>query len=188
MKKFAVLALALSAVFAGQAAAVTATPVVTIDTFESQVLTLVNAERSFAGLSALAFDVRLQAAAEAHSMDMAINSCFGHDSCDGTNWSIRTRSFYPTGGIGENVAAGYLTPEEVVTGWMNSPGHKANILNAAYQGIGVGYVYEAGSNYGTYWTQDFGTQAAVPVPEPESYAMLLAGLGLLGAVARRQRV
>lgn len=185
MKKLAISVIALSAAFAGQAFAATSAPAIVIEQFESRVLELVNAERSFAGLSALSFDVRLQAAAEAHSLDMAAHAdCFTHDSCDGTVWVSRMRSYYPTGGIGENIAAGYLTPEAVVTGWMNSPGHKANILNSAFLGIGVGYVYEGGSRYGTYWTQDFGTLAAVPVAEPASYAMLLAGLGLLGAVAR----
>jgi uncharacterized protein YkwD len=190
MKKYAVLALAVSAAFAGQARAVTAAPVVVIDQFESRVLELVNDERSFAGLSALSFDVRLQSAAEAHSLDMATNGCFAHNSCDGTAWSTRVYRYYPKAGIGENIAAGYLTPEAVVTGWMNSPGHRANILNGAFQGIGVGYVYLGGSRSGTYWTQDFGTLAAVPlpVPEPEIYTMLLAGLALLGGVARRRYV
>lgn len=187
MNKLAVLALAFSAAFSGQAMAVVAAPVVTIDAFEADVLSLVNIERAKEGLSALAFDARLQAAAEAHSLDMATNSCFQHNSCDGTDWATRIFSYYPSGGIGENVAAGYLTPDAVVNAWMGSDGHRMNILNASYQGIGIGYVYSPGSVYPTYWTQDFGTLVAMPVPEPESYAMLLAGLGLLGAVARRRR-
>lgn len=182
MKKLAVLAIALSAAFSSHAAPVA----VTIDAFEAEVLALVNTERSNAGLSALAFDARLQASAEAHSFDMATNNCYGHNSCDGTDWRTRVGSNYTGGGFGENIAAGYDTPQAVVAGWMNSTGHKANILNANYLGMGIGYSYQAGTTYGHYWTQDFGTLAAQPVPEPETYAMLLAGLGLLGAVARRR--
>lgn len=177
MKKLAVLAIALSAAFSSHAAPVA----VTIDAFEAEVLALVNAERSKENLSALSFDARLQASAEAHSLDMATNNCFQHNSCDGTDWATRVGGYYPGGGFGENIASGYTTPKAVVSAWMNSTGHKENILNADYQGIGIGY-YQAGH----YWTQDFGTLAAQPVPEPETYAMLLAGLGLLGAVARRR--
>lgn len=187
MKKLAVLALALSSVFGGQAMAVVAAPVVTIDAFEADVLSLVNIERAKEGLSALAFDVRLQAAAEAHSLDMATNGCFSHTSCNGTDFATRVYSYYPRAGIGENIAAGHLTPASVVDAWMKSPGHKANILGGTYKGIGIGYIYQPGTTYGTYWTQDFGTLTALPVPEPENYAMLLAGLGVLGAVARRRR-
>lgn len=182
MKKLAVLAIALSAAFSSHAAPVA----VTIDAFEAEVLALVNAERSKENLSALSFDARLQASAEAHSLDMATNDCFQHNSCNGTDWDVRVRGYYPDGGFGENIAAGYTTPEAVVAVWMNSPGHRANILNSDYLGIGIGYSYQAGTTYGHYWTQDFGTLAAQPVPEPETYAMLLAGLGLLGAVARRR--
>ena len=153
--------------------------------FEMQVIELVNQERALEGLAALGFDLRLRDAARSHSFDMAVNGCTGHASCDGTEWFERVWDFYPqNAGIGENVAAGYDTPAAVVTAWMGSPGHRANILNTNWQGIGVGYYYLAGSEYSHYWTQNFGTLA--PIPEPEAYAMMLAGLGLLGFVAHRR--
>lgn len=152
--------------------------------FEDQVIALVNGIRSDAGLGLLLEDARLTAAARAHSLDMATNGCFSHDSCDGTTWDDRLFTYYPLAGIGENIAAGYATPASVVDAWMNSTGHRANILNASWQGIGVGYVSATGSAYGSYWTQDFGTLA--PVPEPETWALLLAGLGLMGAITRRR--
>jgi uncharacterized protein YkwD len=59
---------------------------------------------------------------------------------------------------GENIAAGYSTPESVVAGWMASSGHRANILNAGYRDLGVGIVQKSGSRYGYYWVQDFGAR------------------------------
>lgn len=152
--------------------------------FEGAVIELVNLERANAGLGALSFDNRLQAAARAHAHDMASNGCFSHNSCDGGVWSERIYSYYPLAGIGENIAAGYSTAAAVVAGWMDSAGHRANILNPDWLGIGVGYYYLGSSDYRHYWVQNFGTLA--PVPEPHAYAMLLAGLGLLGFAARRR--
>src|SRR5574343_40745 len=171
--------------FAAYAAQAQALPV-TIDSFESEVLRLVNIERAAVHASALQFDLGLQAAAEAHSTDMAVNGCFTHNSCDGTNWATRVRSYYSGYMLGENIAAGYTTPAQVVAGWMDSDGHRENILNPLFSAIGIGYVYQPGPTYKTYWTQDFGNVVAQPVPEPETYAMFLAGLGLLGIAARRR--
>src|SRR5919109_1185606 len=61
--------------------------------------------------------------------------------------------------IGENIAAGYPTPEAVVAGWMSSPGHRANILSPNFTEIGIGLAQ--GGKYGSYWTQDFGTRPSV---------------------------
>lgn len=153
--------------------------------FEAQVIDLVNEIRQDEGLSLLTLDSRLRDAALAHSIDMAETPCFSHDSCDGTNWAARIWSYYPpASGIGENIAAGYFSPDAVVDAWMNSAGHRANILNEDWLGIGVGYYYLAGSPYGHYWTQDFGTLQ--PVPEAQTYALMLAGLGLVGLMARRR--
>lgn len=133
--------------------------------FEQQVIGLVNDIRLDMNLSLLGHDYRLRDAAIAHSMDMASTPCFQHESCDGTLSSTRVWSYYPQpSGIGENIAAGYITPEEVVTGWVNSPGHYANIVNPIWNGIGVGYYFEESSPYQHYWTQNFGTLP--PVAEP----------------------
>ena len=80
----------------------------------------------------------------------------------------------PTSSTAENITAGYSTPESVVDAWMNSTGHKTNILYPAYQGIGIGHYYHAASTWKNYWTQDFGSLSVIAVPEPESYAMLPA--------------
>jgi uncharacterized protein YkwD len=121
----------------------------------AQVLTLVNAERAKAGCGSLVTSAALQQAAQGHSADMAANDYFSHTSQDGRTFADRIRAAGYTGGaIAENIAAGQATAGAVMTSWMNSPGHRANILNCAYRYLGVGYA--KGGTYGTYWTQDFG--------------------------------
>jgi uncharacterized protein YkwD len=79
-----------------------------------------------------------------------------HTGSDGSDPGQRiTRAGYIWRTYGENVAAGYTTPESVVAGWMQSDGHRANILNPAFRDIGVGYAYGASSTYKHYWTQVF---------------------------------
>jgi uncharacterized protein YkwD len=76
-----------------------------------------------------------------------------HTGSDGSSPGDRiTRAGYTWSAYGENVAYGYATPEQVMNGWMNSPGHRANILNCSFKEIGVGLAQP-----GSYWTQDFGT-------------------------------
>ena len=93
-------------------------------------------------------------AARLHGEDMARQDYFSHTSLDGrTPWDrMRTQGY--SNGSGENIAAGYATPAVVMTAWMNSPGHRANILNCSSSAIGVGI--GTGGSYGTYWTQAFG--------------------------------
>lgn len=161
-----------------------------IDSVEQSVAALINAERAAAGLGSLGLDDRLSFVADQHSTDMMVNGCFSHASCDGTSFGTRVWSVYPnTSAIGEIIAAGQTTAKDVVSAWMGSAGHKAQILGSAYQSLGVGLVQ--GGTYGYYWTVDFGalppvTAAAKPVPEPASAALM--ALGLLGvAIARRAR-
>ena len=93
---------------------------------------------------------------------MALQDFFSHTGIDGSTMTQRIGvAGYQFSSAAENIAAGYTTPEEVVGGWMNSPGHRANILNPNLTEIGVGYYCletDPGTlNYNHYWTQDFGT-------------------------------
>ena len=130
--------------------------------FIEQVVQLTNDERAKAGLPPLKLNNKLVDAAGDHSSDMAQDDFFSHTGADGSSLGDRVRaSGYQYSRTGENIAAGQTTPAQVVEGWMNSPGHRANILNPNYTEIGVGYEYlqnDTGSvNYKHYWTQVFGT-------------------------------
>ncbi|HMQ30268.1 MAG TPA: CAP domain-containing protein [Chloroflexaceae bacterium] len=126
------------------------------DAIASQILSLVNSERAKAGCAPVTLDARLMSAAQGHSEDMALNDYFSHTSLDGTTASQRvTRAGYDWSTTGENIAAGYGSAAQVMEGWMQSDGHRANILRCAYTNLGVGHYYEAGDSYGHYWTQVF---------------------------------
>jgi uncharacterized protein YkwD len=127
--------------------------------FQAQVLALTNAERAKAGCTvALTADATLTRVAQAHAEDMLENDFFSHDSQDGTSAFARmTAAGYRYSRAAENIAAGQRTPESVMTTWMNSSGHKANILDCALTELGVGYAAGSGATYGQYWVQDFGT-------------------------------
>jgi uncharacterized protein YkwD len=97
----------------------------------------------------------LAQAAQAHAEDMVARGYFDHDSLDGTTATQRMRAAGYTGGrTGENIAAGQPTPEAVVSGWLDSPGHCRNIMNGGYTHLGVGYAQ--GGEYRHYWVQNFG--------------------------------
>ncbi|MFC4606823.1 CAP domain-containing protein [Streptomyces maoxianensis] len=119
----------------------------------ARVLQLVNSERSKVGCSALVINAKLTKAAQDHSKDMASHRNMSHTGSDGSSPGDRiTRAGYSWSTYGENVAYGYDTPESVMAGWMDSPGHKRNILNCAFKEIGIGLAQPD-----NYWTQDFGT-------------------------------
>lgn len=122
---------------------------------ETAVARLTNAQRAAHGCSALRVDTRLRSAARLHSVDMRDRNYFDHNSPDGrTPWDRFKAAGYPSLGA-ENIAKGYPTAQAVVQGWMNSPGHRANILNCSLKAVGIGVEYGAG---GPWWTQDFGFQ------------------------------
>ncbi|MFJ9020005.1 CAP domain-containing protein [Streptomyces sp. NPDC102259] len=121
----------------------------------AEVVGLTNRERARAGLRALAVDPLLTAAAQAHSADMAGRAFYSHTSPEGSEpWDRAASAGSTRRTIGENIACGQRSPAEVVEGWMNSPGHRANILKPAFTHIGVGFA--GGGPSGTYWTQLFG--------------------------------
>lgn len=125
------------------------------NSFEQEVLDLVNQERQKAGLSKLQWSDDLAKVAYNHSKDMSDRNFMSHTNPDGLSPFDRMKNFgisYRT--AGENIAAGQSTPQEVMKGWMNSEGHKKNILNANYTHLGVGY-YKGNGRYGHYWTQCF---------------------------------
>ncbi|WP_285597662.1 CAP domain-containing protein [Kineosporia sp. NBRC 101731] len=127
--------------------------------YQAEVLALTNAERAAAGCDVkLTANAALTKAAQAHAEDMLKNNYFSHDSQNGTGAFERiTAAGYTWSGAAENIAAGQATPAAVMKSWMNSAGHKANILNCSLTELGVGYAAGSGAAYGQYWVQDFGT-------------------------------
>jgi len=122
-----------------------------VSAFEAKVVELTNAERAKNGLSPLSIDNQLMKVAHAKSQDMATNKYFSHTSPTyGSPFDQIKAAGITYRAAGENIAQGQRTPEEVVQAWMNSSGHRANILNANFTHIGVGYVEN-----GNYWTQQF---------------------------------
>jgi uncharacterized YkwD family protein len=123
-------------------------------TYEQKVVELVNVERQKAGLQALKMDSAITNVAELKSKDMATKNYFAHQSPTyGSAGDMLTQFGIRWSAWGENIASGQRTPEAVVTAWMNSAGHRANILSPNFSRIGVGYV--TNSNGTAYWTQIF---------------------------------
>ncbi|TVY02380.1 hypothetical protein FPZ45_06960 [Cohnella terricola] len=117
--------------------------------FASQVLDLVNQERSKAGLSALSMDDKLSKMAMAKAQDMFNNKYFDHNSpTHGSPFDMMKEYGITYNSAGENIANGQPSPTQVMHDWMNSPGHKANIMNNSYTHIGIAY-------YNGEWVQEF---------------------------------
>lgn len=119
--------------------------------YEKEVVRLVNEARRNSGLRELTYNWELSRVARYKSQDMRDNSYFSHTSPTYGSPFRMIKSFgisYKT--AGENIARGQASPAAVVSAWMSSPGHRANILNPSFTEIGVGYVAD-----GRYWTQMF---------------------------------
>ncbi|WP_050181654.1 CAP domain-containing protein [Domibacillus robiginosus] len=120
-----------------------------VNAFEQEVAKLVNEERAKAGLKALTLDTELSKVARAKSQDMKDKSYFSHQSPTyGSPFDMMKKFGITYKAAGENIAKGQKTPEEVMEAWMNSDGHRKNILSADFTHIGVGYV-------DGHWTQMF---------------------------------
>ncbi|MHC1721655.1 MAG: CAP domain-containing protein [Aminipila sp.] len=126
----------------------------TVGSYEQQVVNLVNQERAKEGLAPLTLNAKLANVAETKAADMRDKNYFSHTSPTyGSPFDMMKQFGITYTAAGENIAKGQKTPESVMSAWMNSPGHRANIMNSNYQQIGVGYVTD--SNGTTYWVQEF---------------------------------
>ena len=124
------------------------------DQYAAKVLDITNDKRAAAGCKALKLNSKLTKAAQKHSEDMAAKNYFSHDSQDGRSPCDRMADAgYSFGAAAENIAMGQQSPSDVMSSWMNSAGHKANIVNCTYTEMGLGYAVGNGS---PYWTQTFG--------------------------------
>jgi uncharacterized protein YkwD len=170
--------------------------------FELEVWRLINQQRAASGLPPLNWSDELWCAARGHSVDMATNNCFSHYGCldNATSWQRIANCGYQMATGGENIAAGFPTPASVVQFWVvqvwvESSGHRANILNPNFRDLGVGYAFNPSSTYLHYWTLDFATsqgqssstsrlmpepisaEAATPTPTPTASPVPTGDLG-----------
>ncbi|MEC4818220.1 MAG: CAP domain-containing protein [Scytonema sp. PMC 1069.18] len=126
-------------------------------TFEQQVVELTNLERAKQGLQPLKANAELNYTADKYAEDMSERGVLSHTGADGSRpWDRAKEVGYEAQAMGENIAVGQKTPEEVVKAWMNSPGHRANILRTQYTEIGTGF-------NDNYWVQNFGSGDRNPI-------------------------
>jgi uncharacterized protein YkwD len=134
----------------------------------ARVLTLANQARAqarrcgakqFASAPPLALSSKLNEAARAHARDLAKNNMLSHTGSDGSTPAVRaTRTGYAWRVVGENVASGPTTPDEVMEGWLASPGHCENLMSPRFTEMGIAYVVDPKSASGVYWSQMFGAR------------------------------
>ena len=136
-----------------------AEPAATPEALIARVVELTNAERARAGLPPLALNRSLVAAAQGYAEVLATSGCFAHTCGPVPELARRSELAGYSGStqLGENIAAGYPDPEQVVASWMDSEGHRANILNPRFTEVGVGLA--PGGRYGLSWVQAFGAGA-----------------------------
>ncbi len=137
--------------------------------FEQEIVERVNTERAKANLPPLKNNLALSNAARYQANDMMSDEYFDHDTYDRINGTLtkvcgvwaRVQNYYAyDAAAGENIAGGQDSPEQAMTAWMSSEGHKANILNPNFRELGVGY-FHGGTWLGDFWVQDFGVRSTV---------------------------
>ena len=125
-----------------------------VESYPAQILAIVNDERAKAGLGALTMTAELNACAQKRAEELVVH--YGHDRPNGTMcFTILAENGISYQWAGENIAAGQRSPSEVMGSWMHSQGHRANILNADFNHIGIGAVYVNNGGYELYWVQVF---------------------------------
>src|SRR4028119_834567 len=171
-------------IFTGERSASQTAPSPTNQNFIYRLLELTNLERSKLRFSPLTFNTQLLNAAATHSQNMALQDFFSHTGKDGSSLGSRiSATGYQFSAAAENIAAGSSTPQQVVSSWMNSSGHRANILNPNLKEIGIGYYFladDTGSvNFNHYWTQVFATSLdgsvnPAPTPTPNTLVSIIS--------------
>lgn len=136
------------------------------ESLAAEVLRLVNSERSSRGLTTLAIDDTLRLQAAKYACEMINDDFFAHvNPVTGSTLEDRAKEFgYEYSIIGENLAAGQTSAIQVVQDWMNSEGHRANILRPEFTEIGI--AVRLGGDFGIYWVQEFGRPSAEVGPQP----------------------
>lgn len=136
----------------------------------AEVLRLTNVERTRLGLSPLAWSDDLAVQAEDYACELIVDDFFAHvNPTNGETLSQRARRFgYEYWSIGENLAGGQTTPQQVVAEWMASEGHRANILNDTFTELGI--AVRLGGDYRIYWVQEFGRPLAAGAPQRDAPA------------------
>ncbi|MFH1388866.1 MAG: CAP domain-containing protein [Patescibacteria group bacterium] len=134
-----------------------------METVRQGMLTLINNVRKDNGLSPVVLNNQLNRVAQGHAEDMFTRPFYGHNTPEGKTPSQRAIDGGYLHGVGENIGKGWTSVEEAMTWWLNSPAHRANILNPTYTDVGIGVrgdskVNDTGfpNSYNTYWVQDFG--------------------------------
>lgn len=128
---------------------------VDLSSYEEELLTKVNEARAEEGVEPLVYDPQVAKVAQLKAQDLLTNNYFEHESPTyGAPSEMLTQFGIDWIASGENIAAGQLSVDEVHQGWMDSPGHRENILNPMFTHIGFGFT-EGGGDYGTYWVQMF---------------------------------
>ncbi len=129
-------------------------PQVNTGDYKAQVVALMNQERANAGVGGISQNASLDAVAQIRAQEIA--QSFSHTRPNGTScFTVLGENGIAYNYAGENIAAGYGDPASVMSGWMNSEGHRANILDGSFGQVGIGYYTDPNSGYGTYWVQIF---------------------------------
>lgn len=144
-----------------------------LSNYAQEILNLVNIHRANAGVQNLSLSATLTEGATVRANE--IISYFSHTRPDGTACTTVVENTYPSGYLGENIAAGQQSAEEVVDAWMNSPGHRENILRSSYSEIGIGAVYDENSVYGYHWAQLFGNPYLAPKNAEDGFSFVNYG-------------
>ena len=138
--------------------------------FAQEILNLVNTERTNVGLKSLSLSSTLMDGAAIRANELT--TYYSHTRPNGTDCFTVVEDTYPSGYIGENIAAGQESTEEVMNGWMNSTAHRENILRPSYSELGVGFYYDPDSYYKYHWVQLFGNPYLSPKDSSEGFTFI----------------